>query len=263
MKSVSEDLFIKTFGDEKNPPIVFVHGFPFDHKLWDNQVDILKEKYFCISYDIRGLGRSEVGDGQFTMEKFSNDLIHLVKNLKLNKPVLCGMSMGGYIILRALQKEQELFAGVILIDTKSAADNDIVKLKRAEAIDSINSMGLIKFNKNFITPLFWDKTINSNMKLVNQIISRANKANPLGVKGALIAMLSRIDTTGYLKELNVPALVLCGKYDNLTTPEEMKSLADEIPNSKFFVVPKASHMAPVENPEFVNKKITSFLAKVK
>lgn len=259
---MKSELFIKTFGDKKNPSIIFVHGFPFDHQLWTEQINTLKKTFYCICYDVRGLGKSEVGDGQYTMEKYSDDLINLVKELELKDPVLCGMSMGGYIILRTLEKREELFSGAILIDTKSGADNDFVKLKRAEAIKTINVKGLKFFNNEFIKPLFWNQTSVKTPQLINIIIRRANKANEVGVKGAIIAMLSRTDTSEVLRELNLPVLILCGKYDNLTTPEVMKEMADSLKYSEFYVVPKAGHMAPVENPEFINKKINSFLKKI-
>ncbi|MFA8342203.1 MAG: alpha/beta fold hydrolase [Rhodothermaceae bacterium] len=256
------DLFIKTYGNKNNQAIVFLHGFPFDHQLWEEQVKELKENYFCISFDIRGLGKSEVGDGQYTLEKYSDDLIQLVKSHKLNKPVLCGMSMGGYILLRSVEKEHDLFGGIVLINTKSEADNDFVKLKRGEGIEKINSEGLKKFNKEFITPLFSQKTIKSNTKLIDKIIRRANKSNPVGVKAALLAMASRTDTTESLTKISLPTLVLCGKQDKLTPPEVMEEMAGKIVGSEFFTIPAAAHMAPVENSNFVNKKIKSFVKKI-
>ena len=68
------DLSIFTEGNLNNKPIVFVHGFPYDHTMWDKQIDELKSNYFCVTYDIRGLGQSPIGDGQFTMESFVDDL---------------------------------------------------------------------------------------------------------------------------------------------------------------------------------------------
>lgn len=262
MDKKNKNIFVKTYGSRKNRPVIFIHGFPFDHLLWENQINSLKKDYYCISYDIRGLGKSDPGDGQHTMERYTDDLAELVSFLDLEKPVLCGMSMGGYILLRCVEKYPSLFGGIILINTKSEADNDFVKLKRAEGIEKINNEGLNKFNKEFITPLFYEKTVKNNPELINKIIRRANKSNPLGVKGALLAMLSRTDTTGSLSKIKMPAMILCGKYDKLTTPETMKKISEKIKDSEFFTIPASAHMAPVENYEFVNKKIEKFLKKI-
>ena len=131
MQKTINDLNIYLDGDDKKQPIIFVHGFPFDHFMWDEQVKALGGDYYCIRYDIRGLGSSPAGDGQFTMEMFVDDLEKVIEELKLTKPILCGLSMGGYISLRAIERMQEKFSALILCDTKSAADDNEGKLKRA------------------------------------------------------------------------------------------------------------------------------------
>ncbi|MHB9011948.1 MAG: alpha/beta fold hydrolase [Ignavibacteriaceae bacterium] len=137
MNRVKSDLSIYTSGDNKNIPIIFVHGFPYDHEMWNMQVMSLSSKYFCVTYDIRGLGSSQAEDGQFTMESFVDDLENILLELNLNKPVLCGLSMGGYISLRAVERMEEKFSALILCDTKSEADTNEAKLKRAEGVKKL------------------------------------------------------------------------------------------------------------------------------
>ena len=117
MKETVNGLSVFIEGSSKSKPIIFVHGFPFDHTMWKAQIEMLKEKYFCVAYDIRGLGESPAGDGQYTMESFVDDLALIIDELKLDKPILCGLSMGGYIALRALEKFEEKLSAVILCDT--------------------------------------------------------------------------------------------------------------------------------------------------
>ncbi len=74
-------------GDEGKTPVIFVHGFPFDHRMWNNQVSKLSSNYFCITYDIRGLGDSDPGDGQYTIESFVDDLEMVVKEMVISSPV--------------------------------------------------------------------------------------------------------------------------------------------------------------------------------
>ena len=124
METSKTDLSIFTVGNPNNKPVVFVHGFPYDHTMWDKQIDELKSNYFCVTYDIRGLGESPIGDGQYTMESFVDDLETIINELKLDKPVLCGLSMGGYISLRAVERNESNYSGLILCDTRSASDTD-------------------------------------------------------------------------------------------------------------------------------------------
>lgn len=78
MKEIVNGLSVYPEGNSNNKSIIFVHGFPYDHTMWKVQIDELNEKYFCVSYDIRGLGESPVGDGQYTMESFVDDLEKII-----------------------------------------------------------------------------------------------------------------------------------------------------------------------------------------
>lgn len=254
-------LSVNTWGNPENQSIVFVHGFPYDHTMWENQINFLKDKYFCVAYDVRGLGSSYVGDGQYTMEFFVDDLFSIITELNLKKPVLCGLSMGGYISLRAVERNQSLFSALILLDTRSEADDNTGKLKRAANINQINTEGLEKFTKAFVTFCFADETPFEQENMFNQILQKSYKHNPLGVKGCIIAIMSRTDTTHFLQHIKIPTLVICGSFDKLTPPIVMRQMAEKIPGSEFAVVPRAGHMTPLENPDNVNDLIDGFLKR--
>jgi pimeloyl-ACP methyl ester carboxylesterase len=259
MKEFINGISVNTFGSPSNQAILFVHGFPYDHSMWQNQIDFLQKKYYCVAYDVRGLGESSVGDGQYMMEFFVDDLFNIVNALKLNKPVLCGLSMGGYIVLRAVEVNQKLFGGLILCDTKSEADTDTGKLTRALNIKMINEEGIVKFTDMFVTNCFAEETPKQNEKMFLTTLYKSQKNNPLGVKGCIIAIMSRTDTTNSLSQINIPTLVVCGAFDKLTPPQVMRNLADTIKGSEFASIPFAGHMSPLENPECVNDLISGFL----
>jgi len=254
-------LKVFTYGNKTNKPIIFVHGFPYDHTMWNYQIDAFKDDYYCVAYDIRGLGQSYIGDGQYTMEAFVWDLYSIMDALHIENPILCGLSMGGYIALRAIEKEQNRFSSLILCDSRSEADNNDGKITRSSAIDKINVQGVEAFVSDFVPKCFHPKTPERLSEMFDRIFNIAKNQNSVGVKGALIAMLSRRDTTKSLKNIEIPTLVLVGKKDALTPPETMKIIAKKIKNSKFHQVPKAGHMTPLENPDFVNEKILEFLSK--
>lgn len=261
MKVSINSLSVNTFGNENNQPIIFIHGFPYDHTMWENQINILKEKYFCVAYDVRGLGESYVGDGQYTMEAYVNDLFSIINELKLKGPILCGLSMGGYIALRSVERSMETFKGLILCDTKSEADDDTAKLKRAAGINQINTEGLIKFVEVFVTNCFAEETPKEQEKMFLLTLFKAYKHDPIGVKGALIAIMSRTETTSFLHKINIPTLVLCGSFDKLTPPTVMRAMSEKILRSEFAIIPRAGHMSPLENPECVNDLILGFLKR--
>lgn len=215
---------------------------------------------FCVTYDIRGLGESVVGDGQYTMEKYVEDLFAIIEELKLIKPILCGLSMGGYLSFRALEVNQNIFKSAIFCDTKSQSDTDEIKLVRANKIKQISEEGLEAFVEDFVPVCFSNNFINNSTPKYTSVKSLCKTNNPIGVKGALIAMLSRGDSTSFLSKIKIPTLHLCGEFDTMTPPELMKENADKIPNAQFKVVPNAGHMSPIENYNFVNQAINEFIS---
>jgi pimeloyl-ACP methyl ester carboxylesterase len=229
--------------------------------MWISQIQELSKNYFCVSYDIRGLGESPAGDGQFTMEFFIDDLEIVIDELKLDKPVLCGLSMGGYISLRALERMPERFSAAILCDTRSEADNDEGKLKRAAGIKRLNKEGLAPFVKDFITNCFGEDFKQNKNEEFQKIIKKSSLFDYVGVKGGLLAMLSRSDKTASLGKINIPTLLICGEQDVLTPPPVMKDMFHKINKAEFVEIQKAGHMTPIENPKEVNKAIKDFLVK--
>ena len=259
MSIKTTDLSVFTTGNKNNPSILFIHGFPLDHYMWDAQVERFSDSNYCITYDVRGLGSSGVGDGQFTMESFVDDLEDVINNLNLNKPTLCGLSMGGYISLRAVERMEEKLGALILCDTKSLADTNEGKVNRAKGIKQINNEGVEKFVEEFISNCFADKFKHNNKADYEKIVNRAATYDAIGVKGCLLAMAGRTDTTSYLSKISIPTLVICGEEDNLTPPNVMKAMAEKIRKSIFVTIKGAGHLSPVEEPTIVNAEIEKFL----
>ncbi|MBZ0200492.1 MAG: alpha/beta hydrolase [Ignavibacteriaceae bacterium] len=259
MELSANNIMIFTNGSNKNIPIIFVHGFPYDHTMWEKTVDALKDNYYCVTYDIRGLGQSPTGSGQYTIESFVDDLETIIDELKLKKPVLCGLSMGGYISLRAVERMEEKFAAVILCDTKPEADDNITKLKRAAGVKLLYENGAEEFIRAFVKNCFGTKYSEAQKSEYMKIEDYFAKGSPVAVSGCLIAMAARTDTTEALGKIKIPTLVICGEDDRLTPPAIMKQMAEKIKEAKFVLIPDAGHMTPIENPVEFNKAVTEFL----
>ncbi len=261
MEKYVKGIAVHEYGDRNKVPIIFIHGFPYNSTMWAQQIKMLKEHYYCVAYDIRGMGETPPGDGQFTIEMFVDDLFAVIDGLDLERPVVIGFSMGGYIALRAMEREPDRFRALILSDTKAEADDDAGRLKRANAINIINKDGVEQFVSEFV-PLAFSEAAQQNIpETYNLFLERAQAESPIGVKGCLLAMSARTDTTNSLADIRIPTLLLVGEHDTLTPPGVMQQMQDRIGGSVIVHVPKAGHMAPIENPEFVTQAIEEFLEK--
>ncbi len=249
-------------GEHDRLPIVFVHAFPMNLKMWNPQVEALKNNYNVIVYDNRSFGLSNEDPDSLTIDSHVDDLFNIIDTLKLKKPVLCGLSMGGYISLRAMERNQDSFKGVILCDTRSFADDNSGKIKRAEQIKQIKQGGRKTFNEDFIKNTLSPKTLEGNdakKKTVDLIGAIIDEQKDSCVTGALLTMAARTDTTEYLENIKIPALVIVGEDDKLTPASPSRLMNAKIRNSTMSIIPEAGHFPNLENSEKYNNEIIKFL----
>ena len=264
MKAIINNINIAydTAGQKNGIPVVFIHGFPFSKEMWKPQVDALKGSHFVVTYDVRGHGGTDVGDGQYSIEYFVDDLIGLLDHLKISKAVIVGLSMGGYIALRAIERHPEQFQALVLADTRSETDGNEAKVKRAIQAKAIKIDGAKKFAEGFVKAVFWEKSFQTKPEAVEMIRTTIEKTPPLGIAGTLIALASRTDTTSSLADIKIPTLILVGEHDAITPPSASQSMKEKIPNSELYVIPEAAHMSNLENTTEFNKHLINFLKKL-
>ncbi len=246
-------------GRKEAVPIVLIHAFPLNQTMWSPQISALSKKYRVIAYDIRGHGKSEVGDGQYTLELFVDDLIALLDHLKIEKTILCGLSMGGYIALRALERHPERISKLVLSDTRSEADSDEAKVKRSATLKLIKEKGVSVFAEEFVKSALIPETFTTHPEVVQTVQEMILKNSPLGICGALLALASRTDTTAFLNKIKIPTLILVGEKDQITPFSAADSLKEKIPNAQMHVIPCAGHFSSLENPTEFNRRLLSFL----
>lgn len=243
--------------------IIFVHAFPMSSKMWDEQVKYFKDKYRIITFDIRGFGESEKEFGSYTTDSHADDVLEMIRHLNLTKPVICGLSMGGYIALRTLEKAQDIFKAAVLCDTKSEADTDEAKLKRAEQIKQIKSGNRDLFVQTFIENTLSPNSINATHNNVfNRVKSIIDEQTDKSICSALMTLASRTDTTGFLEKIMIPVLIIVGENDNLTPPENAFSLNKKISKSTVVTIQGAGHFTNIESPERFNNILEQFLNKL-
>jgi len=258
-KIIINGLEVQTYGKNTNQSIIFIHGFPFDHTLWDNVIDTFKDTYYCISYDIRGFGNSQCNTGQYTMESYVEDLENIILELQLDKPILCGFSMGGYITLRANEKQPENYKALIFANTATTSDNDETKLKRSGAISSIDKDGVEPFLDKFFSVAFSEDYTKKEPLRLKKLKDKIMNFNPVGIKGGLLAMISRTDTTKSLQKIDIPVLLISGENDKIISPDIMEQMDNSIKNTTLVSLSDSGHVSMLEKPEQFNSTLKVFL----
>ena len=240
-------------------PIIFLHGFPFDKSMWKEQCEFLKTNYRLIACDIRGFGKSIDEQTSLNMSLFADDLIQFMDKLEINKAIICGLSMGGFITLNALERFPERFEALILCDTQCIADTTEVKEKRFKAIEEIEENGVAGFNEKFIKNVFHEDSLKNKKELVESLRSVvfANSQNII-IQG-LIALAKRSETCSNLSKIHIPTLIICGREDAVTPLEQSKYMNSHIEGSILKIIDNAGHVSNLEQPDEFNNHLKAFL----
>lgn len=242
-------------------PLVLLHAFPVDARMWDGVREPLAAKTRLITPDQRGLGRSPLPDTdrEPSLDDAAADVIAMLDKLELDKVVLGGCSMGGYLTMAVLRKAPERVAGVVLVDTKASADTDDAAKNRLAFADRAEAEGVGWIADAMEENLLGETTRTERPEVAQQVRDLIAAQTPQGIAWAQRAMAARPDSVATLAELDVPALVVVGEQDTLTRIDEAHKMVDALPQATLEVIPDAGHLSPLEAPAAVAESIASWL----
>lgn len=252
----------RVMDDGIGPTILFVHGFPLDHTMWAAQIEEFSKTHRVVAPDLRGFGGTDGALYSVSMEQFADDLVELLFALQVDKPItFCGLSMGGYIGWQFALRHPQWLGRLILCDTRAAADSAEAAANRLKMADIVVKQGPGPVAVAMMPKLFAAQTAQQNPALTEQVRQVVMKTNPIAIAAAHRGMAVRPDVSGQLSEIRFPSLVIVGEHDAISPRDEMKTIAQSLPNARFEVIPGAGHMSPMENPVSVNNAIREFLRR--
>jgi pimeloyl-ACP methyl ester carboxylesterase len=242
-------------------PLVLIHGYPFDHTLWDFVSEPLRRNISVIAPDLSGFGGKPVLKEAPSIDLLADEIAALLKSKKIEKAVVAGMSMGGYVALALAERHPNLVAGLGLISTQAGADTDEARKGRRDLITKVQAEGPQAALKVALPKLFAPANAD-NESFKKFPIQGAEKAGVAGICWALEAMARRPDRTAVLKSLRVPALVLHGTEDMFIPVERARQTADLIAGVDFVAVPDAGHVLPLESPSTVVESLRHLMERL-
>ncbi len=243
------------------PVIIFIHGFPLNKSIWDQQIENFQANYRVIAYDIRGHGGSEAGSEEFTIELFADDLLSFMDTLQINQAMLCGLSMGGYIALTAIANHPERFEALILCSTQCVADTMEGKEKRLKTIEGIKNTGVEQFADGMIKNLFAEESTTIKAAEIEYVRNIIRQTSTESLCNTLLALSTRKETCSRLHAIEIPVLILAGQKDIITPPAVMEQLHAKIENSNLHFIEHTGHLLNIENPAEFNNQLRQFVQK--
>ncbi len=202
--------YLDTGGD--STPVVLLHAFPLNSKMWEPQIEALAERFRFIVPDLKGFGGSDAPEDAsgYTMDAFADQVAALLDELGLDKVTLVGLSMGGYIAFAFLRKHRDKVAALVLADTRAEADPPEGIEKRTKQQGMVRDEGTAGLIEALSGALLGEATLQKKPDVVERVKELMAENGPAGFIGALEAMKGRPDSSDELSQIDVPTLVIVG-----------------------------------------------------
>ena len=241
--------------------VLFTHAFPLNRTMWAPQVSAMVERCRCVAADFRGFGDT-APVGPYTMARYADDLAALLDHLRIDRAVVVGCSMGGYVAFAFWQRHASRVRAMVLADTRPGADTDEGRARRQSLIDLARAEGSTAVANIQIPSLVGKTTRDRRPDTYDAVHRMMAQAKPEGIVGALEAMMARPDSTPLMASITVPALIVVGDEDVPTPVQESRAMHDAIAGSRLEIIKEAGHLANMERPAAFNHVLTEFLGSL-
>jgi 3-oxoadipate enol-lactonase len=260
VRSDDAEIFYEVRGS--GPPVVLLHPFPCDHEFWYPVAAALESRYTMILPDLRGHGDSEIGEGPAFVAKHACDVARVLDAAGMARVAFIGCSIGGYIFFEFWRRFRERVTALALCDTRPQADTAEGRANRLQTAASVLEQGAEPFFESMIPKLMGRNTVSTRPDLVAGARAMMRKMSAEDISLVQRGMAERPDSVADLKTVNVPAVIVMGEEDVLSTVADGELMRQNIAGSRLKVIPKAGHYAPWEQPELAGKILRQFLDDV-
>lgn len=237
-------------------PVVFLHGYPLDHTIWNPLIPLLETKIQLVLPDLRGHGKSPAPSGLYAMQDLAEDVKDLVDLLGFSHVLLVGQSMGGYVALQFAHSYPQNVLGLILVASHPYPDDEEKREGRYASIRRVQEEGVAKALAEFPAKLSPFPAVQAYTK---EIISTARAD---GVIGCLQAMADRADRSEVLSMAQYPTAIILGEKDLFISPDLREKMLAQFPETGLTTLDNAAHMLMIEEPQAVSQIIEMVVSKI-
>ena len=247
------ELYYELHGKEGAPWLILSHSLACTVRMWDPQIAAFKDRYRILAYDMRGHGQSAAPAGPYTLDMLADDVLALMRELKIDRACYVGLSIGGMIGQHLALKEPKRFEKMVLADTGHTQTPETIK-QWEERIRIAQAQGMKPLvagtMERWFTPAFRDRP---QAQRIAELIAATPVAGYVGCGQAIM----KLNTTGRLKDIKLPVLAITGEAD--AAAGGTKYIGEHLPGAKFVNIAQAAHIANIEQPEKFNQALREFL----
>jgi 3-oxoadipate enol-lactonase len=241
---------------QRGVPCVLLHPFPFNRRYFADTARRIEARALTIVPDLRGFGESEPSDA-FSIAELADDVAALLDQMKIDRAVVAGLSMGGYVALAFAAKYPTRLRGLVLADTRAGADSPEARAGREAALDLVQSQGAAALLESQL-PKLLAPTASDQLRAEARALA---EPRPATLIAAIQALRDRPDRRDELARITCPTLVVVGTEDPITPPAEAAALATAIPRAVLLELPGAGHLSSLEAPTPFAQALLGFLGR--
>lgn len=245
--------------DGKGLPLLLIHAFPLNAAIWQLQRRDLSHHFRVISFSLPGFGRGGTFVPGTSIDDCADLAAALLDELRVERAVAAGCSMGGYISLAMLRRHPERVNGLILANTRAGADSPEVAANRFAQAQAIRDGELLEFLAGMREKLVGPSTKANAPDVLRHLDTILASATVEGTAGMLEAMAQRADSSTLLAETAVPICLIAGEEDTLIPPSEAAAMQALQPAAELHILPNSGHLSCLERPVLFNNTVTSFI----
>jgi pimeloyl-ACP methyl ester carboxylesterase len=243
---------------------VLLHAFPLAASMWEPQFKAVPAGWRLIAPDLRGFGGSTLDHepDSPSMDDYARDVAVLLSELGVTSAVMAGCSMGGYAVFAVLRNAPRLVRGLVLVDTRAGADNLEGRANRRSMLAKVDREGASGVAQEMTGKLIGHTTAEERPDIESSVRRLIKQQEAAALRGAILRMMDRPDSFPTLKTVTVPTLIVVGQEDTITPVAEAQKLAEAVPNAELVIVPRAGHLANLEQPQAFNAAFSNFLSRL-
>lgn len=239
--------------------LVLVHAFPLNARMWEPQLGLSARGWRIIAPQLRAMDGGMGETPATSMDDFAADVVDLLGALHIERAVIGGLSLGGYVTFAIFRRAPQLFAGMILADTRPEADTPEGVEGRRRMLTLVAEKGPSGVADVMLPKLLTEATIRDRSDVAERVRALILASSADAIAGAIAAMMTRPDSTPLLGSIRCPTLILVGEHDQLTPPALSENMHRAIPGSDLAIIPGAGHLANVEQPDRFTQALEGYL----
>lgn len=264
------EMNVETCGEQNERAIVLLHGFCGSSQYWHKVCPLLSEHYYVIMPQLRGHSASSISTGTYSMEMMADDIYEIIQHFHIDKCVMFGHSLGGYVALAFAEKYSDRLLGLGLVHSTALPDHEQAITARKQAITEIQKVGIEQYIMKLVPSLYSESKHDEMQEEIRQTVAIGLDMTPEGAIHTLEGMMERPDRSHVLIEAGYPILLVAGAEDQIIPPYISFSINGKVVTDSTFRYPhilentfeNVAHMSMLEVPNQLARVMANYLKTV-